>query len=307
LFTTTELQILSCLADGQTLIEIGEEVSLSHATVSKMLRAMERKSQLRLFGRSGRRLRLTSNGQEIATSARAVVEELRAVSSTVDALREGAAGTVRILMGSTPSIALMPRLIVGLMELETRAVPVVRIERGDVWARFAAEGFDVAVARDKPQLPSSFKKRWLFDDDLVLFTKATPEGAPPLTRSQLLRSPIIGPLSSPLHGQAVAALREVGFRGHLMEVESYSAVDHLVQMGAGVGLLSRLSILQEMQMGRVEVVGGLKLPGRMPYWLAVGQTARNDALIQRVETLLLAEVASVFGSDTSSAGAAETN
>src|SRR5262249_8941040 len=133
LFSTTELQVLAALADGQTLTQIGEDISLSHSSVSKVLRALERKSGLRLLGHEGGRLRLTTSGMELAHSARAAVDDLRAVDRTVEALRKGSIGTVRILTGATPAVSLMPRLIARFLEIETAATPILRIERGDVW------------------------------------------------------------------------------------------------------------------------------------------------------------------------------
>jgi DNA-binding transcriptional LysR family regulator len=92
LFSTTELQILAALAAGLTLAQIGEDLALSHSSISKALGAIERKSGLRLLEHTGRRLRLTSSGMDLAHSARAAVDELLDVERTVDALRKGTIG-----------------------------------------------------------------------------------------------------------------------------------------------------------------------------------------------------------------------
>ncbi len=46
MFDTTELQVLVGLQSGKTLSEIGEELLLSHPSVSKALRAAEHKAGL---------------------------------------------------------------------------------------------------------------------------------------------------------------------------------------------------------------------------------------------------------------------
>jgi DNA-binding transcriptional LysR family regulator len=294
-FTTTELQVLAALAEGHTLTQIGDEVELSHSTVSKVLRAAERKSKLRLLDREGRRLRLTNSGMELANSARAVIEELRSVDRTVEALQKGAAGTVRILTGANPAVSLMPRLIARFMALDTHATPIVRIDRGDVWTRFSREGYDLAVGRRKPPLANTVKTRWLFDDDLVLFVKKDPSRTQSPRWEDVLSRPLIGPFSSPLYATSLEQLKRLGYKGQSLEVESYATVHHLVELGAGVGMLSKLALIQELATERIELVEAPPLSGRVPYWLAIKEGARTDRLIHRLESLLMEDIAATFG------------
>jgi DNA-binding transcriptional LysR family regulator len=294
-FTTTELQVLAALAEGQTLTQIGEDIFLSHSSVSKVLRAAERKSGLQLVEHEGRRLKLTSSGVELANSARAAVDELRAVDRTIEALRKGSIGTVRILSGATPTVSLLPRLLARFLQLETAVTPIVRIERGDVWTRFAREGYDLGVGRGKPRSLSNATTRWLLDDELVLFVARAEGEDAPLTWEDVRDSTLIGPFSSPLFSQALEQLNRRGFRGHLVEAESYASVQHMVELGVGVGIQYRLALTQELVTNRIKVVTIPDFSARVPYWLAIRAGARSARMIDRLVALLLDEVAATFG------------
>ena len=295
LFSTTELQVLAALADGQTLTQIGEDISMSHSSVSKVLRAVERKSGVRLLEHEGRRLKLTSSGVELAHSARAAVDELRAVDRTIEGLRRGSIGSIRLLTGATPSVALMPRLVARFLEQESAVTPILRIDRGDVWTRFAREGYDLAVGRGKPRTLSNAVTQWLLDDDITLFLPRRAENSAPPTWDDVRDQTLIGPFSSALYSAALEQLNRRGFRGQILEVDSYMAVMHLVELGAGVGLQYRLALTQELLSRRMVTVEGAELEGRVPYWLAIRSGARTAAIMDRLQKLLLEDVAATFG------------
>jgi DNA-binding transcriptional LysR family regulator len=300
LFSTTELQVLAALAEGLTLTQIGEDLALSHSSVSKLLRGVELKSGLRLLEHEGRRLKLTSSGIELAHTARAVVDELLDVDRTVNALREGTIGSVRILTGATPAVSLMPRLVARFLQAEPDARPILRIDRGDVWTRFAREGYDFAVGRGKPRRLATAQTRFLLDDDIVLFAPARHELGAPSTRAptwaDVRDQTLIGPFSSPLFSAALEQLNRRGFRGHTLEVDSYASVAHMVELGAGIGLHYRLALTHELACRRVVIVGGTELTARVPYWMAIRSGARTAGVIERLESLLLEDVAVTFGS-----------
>jgi DNA-binding transcriptional LysR family regulator len=294
LFSTTELQVLAALAEGQTLTQIGEDLYLSHSSISKVLRGAERKSGLRLLEHEGRRLKLTSSGVELALSARAAVDELAAVERTTEALRRGSLGSVRILTGATPAVSLMPRLIARFLQHEPAATPMLRIERGDVWARFAHEGYDLAVARGKPPGLGKAATRFLLDDEIVLFVPRQADDACAPTWDAMRDRTLIGPFSSPLFSSALEQLNRRGFRGHILEVDSYPAIMHMVELGAGVGLHYRLALTQELASQRIVAVSGTELSTRVPYWLAIRSGARAARMMDRLQELLLEDVAATF-------------
>jgi len=295
LFSTTELQVLSALAEGHTLMQIGEDLSLSHSSISKVLRAAERKTGLRLLEHEGRRLKLTTTGIELARAARAAVDELLGVDRTVDALRRGAIGRVRILTGPTPAVALMPRLVARLMQVEPEARPLLRIDRSDLWTRFAREGFDLAVGRGKPRGLTTATTRFLLDDELVLFMRSEPGRPSAPTWDEVKDQTVIAPFSSPLFSAALEELNRRGFRGHTLEVDSYASVAHMVELGAGVGLQYRLALMQELASQRVVMVSAAELSARVPYWMAIRSGARSAGIVERLEALLLEDVAATFG------------
>jgi DNA-binding transcriptional LysR family regulator len=295
LFSTTELQILAALAEGLTLAQIGEDLALSHSSISKALRAIERKSGLALLEHAGRRLRLTSSGMDLAHSARAAVDELLDVDRTLDALRKGTIGNVRLLTGPTPAVSLMPRLVARFLKVEPGARLVLRIDRGDVWTRFGREGFDLAVGRGKPHVSTNATTRFLLDDEIVLYLPAEPQQTSDPTWEEVREQTLIGPFSSPLFRAALEQLNRRGFRGRTVEVDTYAAVARMVDVGAGVGVLYRLDLTHELANRSVVIVRGTELTARVPYWMAIRSGAREAGVVERLEALLLEDVAAMFG------------
>jgi DNA-binding transcriptional LysR family regulator len=92
-----ELQILVAQDDDKTLSQIARELYLKHPSISRALHSAERKTGVPLAEHVGRRLRLTSAGVELASHARNTLARYDDLDRMMEDLRDGQAGTVRML------------------------------------------------------------------------------------------------------------------------------------------------------------------------------------------------------------------
>ncbi len=109
--TLVQLRHLIALADQASFSKAAHAAHLSQPALSRSIRALEDELSLPLVDRIGRRVELTVHGRDVLERARQIVfdaDELRARGQRV---KEHAAGTLRIGMGSGPGAMLMLPLL----------------------------------------------------------------------------------------------------------------------------------------------------------------------------------------------------
>jgi DNA-binding transcriptional LysR family regulator len=285
MFETTELQILVGVKRGNTLAEIGEELVLSHPSVSKTLRAAERKAGLRLVELRGRRLQLTADGERIAAAAQETLAKLREMDTLASGMRSGDTGALRIV-GTTSicNYVLAPvvgQLLNGSQELD---IQIHGAEAGrDIWAMFESGEYEVAIDRNLP--PPHIAAAHLFDDQLCLCVASDSAIAKgPVDWSSLASHTLIGPLGAEqLWGQF--SLLGIRPRSRI-QVSSVTLAKRLVEDGHAVALLYRSVALEEAAAGRITMLDLPDTPLSVSYWMATRGSGAVSPLVERFATLL---------------------
>ncbi|GAB3188553.1 LysR substrate-binding domain-containing protein [Nesterenkonia suensis] len=110
------LELLREIAARGTLAAVAEATHRSPSAVSQQLRAAERDLGVRLVEPASRTVRLTPEGELLATGAEDIAERIARLQAQLDARRGSPAGTVSV--GTLPSAgeALMPGLVARLAE-----------------------------------------------------------------------------------------------------------------------------------------------------------------------------------------------
>jgi LysR family transcriptional regulator, low CO2-responsive transcriptional regulator len=252
LFTITELQILVGLAEGHTQAEIGAHLHLDQPTISKLLRAAERKVGLPLAEQRGRRLRLTPVGAEVAHGAAAVIAQLRGLEHLVASLQSGSSGPVQIVATSTPGAYVLPPVI-GEFQ---RAFPKARVDlqivpAQHIWETLADTSYEFAVG---PQMnhPDDLEVEPLYEDPIVLFVAPSCElaGRRRVRWSDLTPWPLIGSFAAVNWTHLFQELDRRGVtRLERISLRSVEGVKRLVAAGAGVGALLESSVREEFGRG----------------------------------------------------------
>lgn len=105
--TLVQLRHLISVAQTGSFSRSAEAMHLTQPALSRSVRALEQELGIPLFDRIGRHSELTAFGREMLERARALVAEADELRARGRQLREGAAGTVRIGLGSGPGAILM--------------------------------------------------------------------------------------------------------------------------------------------------------------------------------------------------------
>ena len=174
-----QLHTFIVIAESGGFASAGERLHLSQPAASRQIQALEAELGIPLFDRIGRRLKLTSEGEDLLRRSRALLQEAESFSQRARALKKGQAGILRV-GGSTQHIETVladflpayrrryPSVEVDLIEDGGARVPD-RLARGDVHLalmtagdeafdqRLLAPGYVLAVVSPRHRFANSKK------------------------------------------------------------------------------------------------------------------------------------------------------
>lgn len=137
-----QLHTFVVIAEAGGFASAGERLHLSQPAASRQIQALETELGIPLFDRIGRRVKLTSEGEDLLRRSRALLQAAESFSERARALKKGQAGTLRV-GGSTQHIETVladflpgyrrryPFVDIDLIEDGGARVPD-RLARGDV-------------------------------------------------------------------------------------------------------------------------------------------------------------------------------
>jgi DNA-binding transcriptional LysR family regulator len=152
-----QLRTFVAIADAGGVTRAAARLNLSQPAATRQIQVLEATLGVTLFVRIGRRIRLTSDGEDMLRRSRRVLAEADALRERANALRVGDTGIVTI--GATPPMieAVLAGFLAGHRErhpdVEVRIVEdggtslVSRLERGDVQLAYIPVGDDRFVGR----------------------------------------------------------------------------------------------------------------------------------------------------------------
>jgi LysR family glycine cleavage system transcriptional activator len=171
-------RVLEAAARHQNYTRAADELHLTHSAVSHQIHALEETLGVRLFERSGRQMRATETGRQLAQDVRATLDALAAAVERVRGADIANSITVSVL----PSFAaawLVARLG-GFLERHPQVE--LRLESTTALADFRNDGVDVAIRYGSGNY-EDLESVKLFDDEVF------PTMSPKLRRSARIRAP----------------------------------------------------------------------------------------------------------------------
>jgi LysR family transcriptional regulator, cyn operon transcriptional activator len=138
----SQLRTFVAVADNGGVARAAVRLNLTQSAASRQISALESELAVALFDRIGRRVQLTSEGEDLLSRSRRLVGDVEALGERARALKAGQAGLLRV--GATPQVieCLLadyltgyrrrhPNIEVHLIEDGGARLPD-RLERGDV-------------------------------------------------------------------------------------------------------------------------------------------------------------------------------
>jgi DNA-binding transcriptional LysR family regulator len=154
------LQTFVAIADAGGVRRAATRVNLSQPATSRQLHMLEAELGVLLFDRIGRRLQLTSEGEDLLQLSRRLLNDAEAIGERARALKSGEAGVLRI--GATPQ--LIESMMVAFLAQYRRRHPGVEvqlIEDGGIRLPTRLERRDVHLATI-PEGDDQFDSRLLY-------------------------------------------------------------------------------------------------------------------------------------------------
>jgi DNA-binding transcriptional LysR family regulator len=151
------LRAFATIADVGGFARAAARLNLSQPALSRQIHALEDELGVLLFDRIGRRVRLTSEGEDLLRRSRQLLTDVESLGERARALRAGQTGVLRV--GTTPQaiesllVDFLPRyqarhpgVEVHLIEDGGARLPS-RLERGDVHISIMAAGSETVHGR----------------------------------------------------------------------------------------------------------------------------------------------------------------
>lgn len=261
------MQLLSAVDRTGSLSAAAQEMGYSQQAASSRMRSLESQLGAELVHRSPTGSQLTQTGRLVAGWAQDVLSAAERMDFGLAALHERRAARMRIAASLTTSAHLVPTWLVELHRQQLRlgakptdvelitgnSAKVVDLVRNDK----AAIGFI-----ETPELPRDLKCRVIAEDELVLVVApghpwARRRGGVAL--EQVARTPLV--TREPGSGTRRAlelilakAMPGVEIADPAVELSTEGAVNAAIGGGLAPGVLSRLSVADELALGRLRSV-----------------------------------------------------
>ena len=244
------LRIYAAVAESGSFTAAATALFLSQPAVSQQMAILEREAGVPLLERMPRGIRLTPAGQLLAERATRLLAE---VDEIEDELRRLGAGVREVHLGAFPTAGadLVPLAIRAYRERH----PDVRVvltpaHASDVVAQLHSSRISVGLVWDydfAPQAPdAAFDRVELLADPLriVLPEDHPAAGEREVAMRDLAEEPWIVRSHRPPYAQAFEQMcRIAGFEPQVaFRTDNYQAIQGLVAVGAGIGLVPRLSL-----------------------------------------------------------------
>jgi DNA-binding transcriptional LysR family regulator len=262
-YTLHQLQVFLKVAELGSVSKAAEAMHLTQPAVSMQLRKLQDQFALPLTEMVGRQLFLTEFGQEIATAARPILEQVHAINYKTLAYQGQLTGQLRIMSVSTGKY-IMPYLLSDFLyrnpgiELQYQVT-----NKQQVLAALEQNSIDLALVSLVP-VHLALEKMELLPNELRLV--ASPlllERAGTSHWQELLqRQPLLFRES----GSGTRQLMETWLAGqgwsqpHRFELASNEAVKQAVLAGLGCSVMPVLGIKGELHRGEMVVVEAPGLP-----------------------------------------------
>lgn len=237
-----QIQAFPALARLQSFTRAAEQLHISQAGLSSMLREVEGQLNCRLFDRTTRSVSLTAQGRAFVPVAERVIWELDAAAVTLSNLSNTYHGVLTV--GATPFVAgcLLPEACKEFARMHPGiAVQVNDFERDEIQQRVRAGELDVGFGVFL-ESTSSIRRRPLIKTDLVLVSARLPGSnvwTAPITWSALRDVQLIGlPAENPIQrlvNANVGGLAPDAPRGGIFN--AFYTVLAMVEAGTGNAVL----------------------------------------------------------------------
>ncbi len=250
-YTLRQLEVFLATARHENISRAADELAMSQSAASGALKALEAQFDVQLFDRVGKQLRLNPLGASLRPTAQQLLDR----ADDLEATLSGDALPAAVNFGATLTIG--NYLALRMVAAFRRACPhaSLRLEIAntqDIVRRVAAFDLDMGLIEGEVQHPDLSIEHWR-RDELVVF--AAPDH--PLASRRRIDDKALASLPWIVREQGSGTRQafDRAMHGILpdltieMELTQPKAIKHAVELGLGVGCLSRISVEESFARG----------------------------------------------------------
>jgi DNA-binding transcriptional LysR family regulator len=252
--TLRQLRIFEAVARHLSFSRAAEELHLTQPAVSMQVQALEELAGLPLTEQTGKKVRLTAAGEEVARQARRVADQLREAGEALAALKGVKSGRLKIGVVSTAKY-FAPSLLAEFRRRHPGVILELNVaNRGAIVRSLAENVIDVAIMGTPPSEFETVAK--IFAEHPLVFIAA---GDHPLAGKALIEPQQLAHESLLIResGSGTRSALERYLEEHkvsadaTMELGSNETIKQAVMAGLGISFLSEHTIGLETAVGRL--------------------------------------------------------
>src|SRR5260370_3168812 len=258
------LKVFRAVTEHLNLRKAGDTLFLTQPAIALQLKALEDDVGLRLFDRAANRVSLTPQGALLLDYAKKIAT---LVSQAEQELGEDGKVSGELFLGVSTTIAqyLLPRLLRAFLDENPRVQFSLHSGNTSEIVQLLLENKLAIGLIEGPARDRGIRTEPFMQDELVLIEPPAFE-SDRLPRDQFVASRLL----MREHGSGSRhvvemALENAGFKlksfKNVMNLDSTEAIKSAVEVGLGIGFVSRWAIFKELELGtlRVAEVAGLRV------------------------------------------------
>lgn len=287
------LALLVVLIEQPSMTAAATHLGLTQSALSHRLREAERRLDVALFFRDGRRLRPTEAGERLALTARRLLSELAAAEAAAMGRKGSERQTaVRIAQGLYSATAWFPDFVAVAAKRASDLRPILAAAAsGDPLRPLLSGEIDLAVVPGETEA-AGVDRRLVFEDQLVAVLPRghALTGKPFLEAADFAGETFLAYGYQPLPGfEYERLMRPAGtYPGEVLRVGPPEVVAGLVERGFGVSVLSRWMVRPFLRKGKVALRRLTEQGLPLNWYAAVRGRDAPDAGSRRLAELLAA-------------------
>ena len=296
--TLRQLKVFESVARHLNFTRAAEELFLTQPAVSMQVKLLEKQLGLALFEQLGKSVHLTEAGQEVLGYARNISQQLDELEAVLNRMRGLAGGKLRISVATTANY-FIPTLLGTFSRRFPEITVSLDVTNREILLQQLSENTVDLVIMGQPPAEADVEAADFMENPLVIV--APPEHALakqkkiPLKRLQdevfLVREPGSG---TRIAMERFFAEREIQLKTG-MEVGSNEAIKQSVQAGLGLGLLSRATIEQELELKRLVELDVAEFPIMRHWYMVHRKGKRLSAVAEAFKKFMLKEARALIG------------
>ena len=256
-------------------------IGISQPALTRQIQALQKEFDAPLFDRTRHGVVLTAMGETLAFEARRILASVRDARDAVDAASGKRGGRISVGTSLSLSRVFLPQLVLSAAS----DLPGVRLSVSEGYAddlceRLLDGRLDLAIADYRTPLPK-LTARPLFRESIVAVGAAGvfASDAAITMRDFLHHDAVLAASTGRLRQMYERlAAKEGGPQGRFIEIDSHSALLHLIEAGGGVSLLPYSSVHHKVRAGLISVAELDPAPLRRQVALLVAKSrAANPA------------------------------